>query len=95
MSPGFLFRPHSLVTLFQFLEGFDVRVQIDSHLWQSHPPECLGWWLWQDAQTVVDHAAPFLHFLNPVSNGALIDCTTSIHSTQPFVNVLHTFFLCH
>jgi len=34
-------RPHSPVTLFQFLEGFDVRVQIDSltsgyHIHQNH-----------------------------------------------------------
>ena len=36
-----------------------------------------------------------LNSLNPASNGAPIDCTTSIHSTQPFVNVLHTFSLCH
>jgi hypothetical protein len=26
-----------------------------------------------------------LNFLNPVSNSAPIDCTTSIHSTQQFV----------
>jgi hypothetical protein len=40
----------------------------------------------------------FLHFLNwrnvnslnPASSGAPIDCTTSIHSTQPFVNIPHT-----
>jgi hypothetical protein len=29
--------------------------------------------------------------LNPARNGAPIDCTTSIHSTQWFVNVPHTF----
>ena len=36
-----------------------------------------------------------LNSLNPASNGAPIDCTTSVHSTQPFVNVPHTFFLRH
>jgi hypothetical protein len=36
-----------------------------------------------------------LNSLNPACNGAPIDCTTSIHSTQPFVNVPHTFFHCH
>jgi hypothetical protein len=36
-----------------------------------------------------------LHSLKPASNGAPIDCTTSIQSTQPFVNVPHIFFLCH
>jgi hypothetical protein len=29
------------------------------HVWVG------GWWLWQDAQTTVDHEAPFLHFLKP------------------------------
>jgi hypothetical protein len=33
--------------------------------------------------------------LNPASNGAPIDCTTSIHSTQPYVNVPHAFILRH
>jgi hypothetical protein len=32
---------------------------------------------------------------NSACNGAPIECTTSIHSTQLFVNVPHTFFLCH
>ena len=36
-----------------------------------------------------------LNSLNPASNSAPIDCTTSIYSTQPFMNVLHTFFLRH
>jgi hypothetical protein len=36
-----------------------------------------------------------LNSLNTASNGAPIDCTTSIHSTQPFVNVPHNFFLHH
>jgi hypothetical protein len=36
-----------------------------------------------------------LNSLNPASSSAPIDCTTSIHSTQLFVNVPHTFFRCH
>ena len=36
-----------------------------------------------------------LNSLNPASNSAPIDCTTSTYSTQPFMNVPHTFFLRH
>jgi hypothetical protein len=36
-----------------------------------------------------------LNSLNPASNGAPVNFTTSIHSTQLFVNVPHTFFLHH
>jgi hypothetical protein len=36
-----------------------------------------------------------LNSLYPASNGDPIDCTTSIHSTQPFVNVPYNYFLRH
>jgi hypothetical protein len=83
MSSGFLFRPHSPVMLFQFFEGFDVRVQIDCLTSGNHIHKNV--WAGGCGRTPRPRSIMRLRFctswslnsLNPVSNGAPIYCTTS------------------